>query len=501
MVVGPRYHPAPAREQTLSGTQSEFTRIHTETDATTDTHNPVRIHLLLDAGVSLSELKSSYHPVHINQTSENRYSISTIGENIVADRDFELIWKPELSAEPLLTAFKEDIDGDGDGDSYIMLTLLPPDLDYLQQKISARDVIFVLDVSGSMSGTSIIQAKASLITALDGLTSIDRFNIIWFNDRTGSLYPEALPATDNNKAIARHYINNLEASGGTEMLAALKSALSDQQEFSRLRQVIFLTDGNISNEDELFDVIYHELGNSRLFTIGIGSAPNSYFMRKAANLGRGTFTYIGDVDEVQTKTAQLFKKLETPALLNIQLNIDRDSYEVFPNIIPDLYAGETTSIFIRGKNLPENITIRGDYGNTEWQHSNELSSTSKDGIRTAWAREKISSLMSLRHESSADNERDAIEKEITSTALKHHLVSRYTSLVAVDVTPVNINEILHQQRMKNNLQHGWKRSVTSDGIMLAQTATSSKFNLSMSIILFIVAMIIYRLFYRRIDIF
>ena len=418
MIVGPRYHPA--------NHLPDNTRVYTETDSLNNSHNPTRIHVLLDAGVSLSELNSSYHRININQTSETRYSISTIGENIHADRDFELVWKPLLDHNPQLTAFKET----DNESSYAMITLFPPELVHLQQKIQARDVIFVLDISGSMAGTSIEQAKASLITALDRLTPIDRFNVIWFNNETGSLFNSSVVASAQQINLARRFINNIQASGGTEMLPALKLALSNKQEFTRFTQVVFLTDGNISNEDELFDVIYQQLGNNRLFTIGIGSAPNAYFMRKAANLGRGTFTHIGDINEVQNKTVTLFKKLETPALINIQLDIGQDQFEIFPNIIPDLYAGETATILIKGKHLPQSISIRGDYGNIEWSHRSELENISQEGIRIAWAREKIRSLMSLRHGASSINERDAIQQEVTKTAITHHLVSRYTSLVA-----------------------------------------------------------------------
>lgn len=104
--------------------------------------------------------------------------------------------------------------------------------------------------------------------------------------------------------------------------------------------------------------------------------------------------------------------------------------------------------------------------------------------------------MSLRHESSAENVREAIKQEVTSTALHHHLVSRYTSLVAVDVTPVNVTELLYQQRMKNNLPHGWKNSLASNGIMLAQTAAGTRSNLLMSLIFLLAGILMYRYFYQ-----
>ncbi len=491
LVVGPRYHSGQASQQKLLNPAFDETSVYTETESADNTGKSVRIHVLLDAGVSLYDLNSSYHRIDIKQTSESRYSIATIGENITTDRDFELVWKPQLNDDPQLSAFNENIDEE----NYLMLTLLPPDFAHLQQKVASRDVVFVLDVSGSMAGTSITQAKASLITALDGLSSIDRFNIIWFNDKTASLFPQAVPADIQYKNYAKRFIGNLQADGGTEMLPALKLALSDREEFSRFSQVIFLTDGNINNEDELFDVIEQQLGNSRLFTIGIGSAPNAYFMRKAANKGHGTFTYIGEVNEVQKKTIALFKKLETPALINIRLELDRNKYEIFPNIIPDLYAGETTRILIKGKQLPDNIMLSGDYDNSEWQTIRKLTTTTGSGIRVAWAREKIASLMNRHHESDTEQERDAIRKEITNTALTHHLVSRYTSLLAVDLTPVNSEGLLYRQRLKNRLPHGWKKPVPTMNIMLAQTSTSSRLNMLIAFILFIAAATL--LAYRR----
>jgi Ca-activated chloride channel family protein len=284
--------------------------------------------------------------------------------------------------------------------------------------------------------------------------------------------------------------------------------------------VIFITDGNISNEVELFNLIEKQLGNSRLFTIGIGSAPNTYFMRKAAQKGRGTFTYIGDINEVHDKTTSLFKKLETPALTNIEIEIstddEADEYEIFPKIVPDLYAGETATLVIKGNDLPENIIIRGDYGNTEWQHNAELKpapqatsratsqassrAASQGGIRVAWAREKITALMDQLHDASNtagnDEQRQSIKQQVIDTALQHYLVSRYTSMVAVDVTPVNTDGMLYRERLKNNLPHGWKNQSSVDGIMLAQASTGSMLNLLLAILFFVGALVMRQFFNR-----
>ena len=512
MVVGPRYHAGQfhtgkvytdqdnteqASIKNITKPAPGDTSVYTETSSSNK--HQIRIHVSLDAGVSLYDLNSSYHRININQTSESRYVISTTGESMAADRDFELVWKPQLGNEPKLSVFNEIVaDKDGDTENYAMVSLLPPDLSHLQQKVQSRDVVFVIDVSGSMAGTSIEQAKSALITALDGLSEIDRFNIIWFNDNTDRLFAEAVSALPEYKNYAKRFIDNLQAGGGTEMLPAMKLALSKREVFSRFRQVIFLTDGNISNETELFSIIDKQLADSRLFTIGIGSAPNAYFMRKAAHKGRGTFTYIGDLNEVHDKTTALLKKLETPALINVQLDIgdrdDAEQYDIYPKIIPDLYAGEPLTVLIKGRNIPASITLKGDYGNTEWQNSVYLSGTehktfSKSGIRIAWAREKIASLMSKHHESEATEERQLLQQEVTDTALRHHLVSRYTSLLAVDVTPVNANGMLYRERMKNNLPHGWNKSAAGSGLMLAQTSTGSRLNVFLALLFFITAML------------
>jgi Ca-activated chloride channel family protein len=130
----------------------------------------------------------------------------------------------------------------------------------------------------------------------------------------------------------------------------------------------------------------------------------------------------------------------------------------------------------------------------------ELKTTSKEGISIAWAREKIASLMDKLHQVNGragnETEGQSIRQQVTDTALQHHLVSRYTSMVAVDVTPVNSDGMLYRERLKNNLPHGWNNRASTDGIMLAQAATSSRFNLLLAIVLFITATFLYRWRYR-----
>ncbi len=493
LVVGPRFH---AAINTLAR-QDNDTDVSTAIAETLV--NPVYLHVSLDAGVPLEKLESTYHDIDIKQTDTHRYSIALAAEKVFADRDFELVWTPESGSQPLAAVFTEQ----HQDYEYALLSILPPRLDSLGQQLLPRDAVFILDISGSMAGSSIEQARASLIQALDRLKPQDRFNIIWFNDRTESLYPHTMPATADNIRHAGSIIDGLQADGGTVMLPALALALSDQPAPSRVRQVIFLTDGNVDNERELFSLIKRRLGDNRLFTVGIGSAPNSYFMRKAARAGRGSFTHIGDISEVQQKTNALLEKLESPALVNIDLNIQGLDVEAFPEPVADLYLGEPLTVIVRGRELGSHITVYGDYGESSWQQEVELSGgIDHAGIHTAWARNKISALLEQHHSAGSEEDRDALKQQIIRTSIDHHLVSRFTSLVAVDVTPVNSTGLLYSEKLKTNLPHGWKAGHNTQPakqqmllarLNLPQTATTAALHMMIASMLFALAMVCYLL--------
>lgn len=489
MVVGPRFH-AVNNHLALHNSDTDVSTVIAETSI-----NPVYLHVSLDAGAPLEKLESTYHRIDIKQTDADRYSIVLADEKAFADRDFELVWKPEPGSQPLAAVFTEQ----HQGYEYALLSILPPGLDSLGQQLLPRDAVFILDISGSMAGASIEQASASLIQALDRLRPRDRFNIIWFNDRTERLYPHSMPATADNIRYASSVIDSLQADGGTVMLPALALALNDQPAPSRVRQVIFLTDGNVDNEHELFSLIDKQLGDNRLFTIGIGSAPNSYFMRRAARAGRGSFTHIGDINEVQQKTDALLEKLESPALVNIDLNIQGMEVEAFPDPVADLYLGEPVTVLVRGRELGSHITVYGDYGESSWQQEVELSGgINHAGIHTAWARNKISALLEQHHDAGNDDKRNDLKQEVIKTSIEHHLVSRFTSMVAVDVTPVNSTGLLYSEKLKTSLPHGWKAGQNKQPVIqqillarlnLPQTATTASLHMMIASMLFALAMV------------
>ena len=232
---------------------------------------------------------------------------------------------------------------------------------------------------------------------------------------------------------ARQFVEGLQANGGTQMLPALRLALDTDRGLYPVRQVIFVTDGSISNEASLFTEIRSRLGDSRLFTVGIGSAPNSYFMRKAAELGRGTFTFVGYSHEVEPKMVELFGKLENPVLSDVEVAWPDPTAETWPERIPDLYLGEPLVVTARLGSTAGALDIRGRRGPAPWQETLSLPAPRAEaGIEKLWARERIESFMN-RYNTGRDPE--GARLAVLETALEHHLVSRFTSLVAVDVTP------------------------------------------------------------------
>jgi Ca-activated chloride channel homolog len=237
----------------------------------------------------------------------------------------------------------------------------------------------------------------------------------------------------------------------------MKAALMDRrgENSPYLRQVVFLTDGEIGNEQELFDTIAAMRGRSRVFMVGIGSAPNSFLMTRAAEIGRGTFTHIGSVDQVQERMGELTEKLESPAVTGLSARYSVGAMDATPDPLPDLYRGEPVVIAAR-IGAPEGVLeIKGMIGDRPWTVTLPVAKAAEGaGLSKLWARRKITDVeMANRRDRSMAAEAD---KRILALALEHHLVSRLTSLVAVDATPSRPEGArLTRAELPLNLPAGW----------------------------------------------
>ncbi|MEH6814060.1 MAG: marine proteobacterial sortase target protein [Motiliproteus sp.] len=413
--------------------------------------NRVSINAILKAGFTLQQVMSSYHSVDIQQPSSTEAHIRLTDTEVAANRDFELVWTPKSSELPQAALLSHRIANQ----QYGLLMVLPPTVEKPNQSLP-KSMTLVLDISGSMHGDSIGQAKLSLQQAIDRLQTDDLFNVIVFNNRTSSLYPQPVLATNNNRQRARAFVASLDANGGTEMASAISQALSQPPQQGYVEQILFITDGAVGNEDALFRLIQSQLGKQRLYTVGIGSAPNSHFMSKAAQMGKGTFTYIGDTREVQQKMDILLTKLSSPQLTDIQIN-SIEPLQMYPEKIPDLYRGEPLLLSFRAENMPKHLDITGYLGERRWQQRFKLQTSMENpAVSVLWGRSKIASLTDDYRLKKDPQLRQEIQQNIVDTALFHHLVSKFTSLVAVDVTPVRpASESLKTRAEKTELPKGW----------------------------------------------
>jgi Ca-activated chloride channel family protein len=458
MTLTPRYIPgSPLPDRKGSGWSPDTTRV-SDASLITPPHvmasrdHRISLRASIDAGMPLEVVASRYHPVDVAE-DKNRYTVSLANDEVPMDHDFELLWRPVPSALPRAMVFRETIAGQ----PHYLLMVVPPDAAKDVPPSMPRELLFVVDTSGSMHGVSIAQAKKALGRALDGLRANDRFNIIEFNSTTRALYHQSVAADAVNIAHARNFVRGLEANGGTEMRPALRLALDSASAESHLRQIVFITDGSVGYEDELYDMIESRLGNARLFTVGIGSAPNSWFMRKAAELGRGTFVVISALHEVGEKMDRLFDKLGHPQVTNIGVSWPGGTVvEAYPQVVPDLYLGEPVTVRAKAAvPFPPGSAIRvtGDSTAGAWTHELPLESGEDNpGIGALWARAKIAAL----HDEERRGADSALtRKAVIETAIAHHLVSKYTSLVAVDKTPVRpAGDPLAREQVPNLLPYG-----------------------------------------------
>jgi Ca-activated chloride channel homolog len=270
------------------------------------------------------------------------------------------------------------------------------------------------------------------------------------------LFRAPVPADAVHLGQATSFVGALQANGGTEMVPAMRAALSDSSnDASYVRQVVFLTDGAIGNEQQLFETISALRGRSRIFMVGIGSAPNTYLMTRAAELGRGTFTHIGSVEQVEERMRGLFAKLENPAVTNLTAKFSESAADITPAAIPDVYRDEPLVLAAKLDKLAGSVEIKGRIGDRPWVVTLPLANAAEGkGLSKLWARRKIADAEVARTTQQVSPE-DA-DKTILALALGHQLVTRLTSLVAVDKTPSRPEgEPLRVSELPINLPAGW----------------------------------------------
>ncbi len=430
------------------------------------------INIELNAGVAVKTIRSSSHNINVQAlgSQQSSYLISLAKAKSIANRNFNLTWQLEPSQQPQVSSFTEQV-----ADEYFtLLTFFPPTTD--NATILTRDVIFIIDTSGSMQGSSMEQAKSSLQHALSLLNSKDSFNIIAFNGSVELLFANTKMLTEYNINKAKRFINSLQANGGTEMYRPLSQALvmpkSDQQSSQAIRQVVFITDGAVANEFELMQLLEGAQNNFRLFTVGIGAAPNGYFMKKAAQFGRGSYVFIQNNHDVQTNMSALMDKISKPAVSNINLMFDNQIHQkvdIYPKKITDLYMGEPMQVAIKSKFPITSLQLSGDTADLPWYQQIIIDdSQAAQGVSSLWARNKIEDLLDGLV---VGNDKEQVKQEVITTSIAHQIISPYTSFIAIE-KPKELSPLTAEQQTKKFTSQKNMLAKAHESLMVAMPKTA-----------------------------
>jgi Ca-activated chloride channel homolog len=435
MVVGPRFNPSGttngigAVPRGGNGTSGQKTEVSYLKPGERSGHD-ISLRVDVDAGVPVEEFECKTHAITKKDLSTNHFAVQLNPEDAIPNKDFVLRYR--VAGEKIKSSLLTQRDARG---NYFALTLYPP-REVEKSPRQPLELVFVLDCSGSMSGRPIEQAKAAVERGLRLLGPGDSFQLINFSMRASQLGPRPLEATPENVARGVRYLHSLTAESGTMMIEGIRAALNFPHDPERLRFVCFLTDGYIGNEAEILGEIHKRLGDSRIFSFGIGSSVNRYLMDHMAKAGRGAVAYLGPNDSAATIMQDFFARISHPALTHIKIDWgSMQVSDVYPSEMPDLFPGRAIVLTGRFKGTGT-IGISGNAGNAPVQF--QIPANPSDGaaaipaLPSVWARLKIAEL-SERSTYAPDAE---LPYAIKQVALDYGLMSPFTSFVAVDASEV-----------------------------------------------------------------
>ena len=464
MVVGPRYVPGTqATGHQAGGWAADTDAVPDASRITPIVRHPesrnghdISVSVELDAGFHASTVQSISHDVVVRQTGDGRQRVELTNEATLPNKDFVLEVEQAGSREPQPGLFLST--GNDKGETQFLLAAYPPTL--APKERVPVEMLYMIDVSGSMMGTSIEQARGALLQALDRLTPNDRFGILAFSSGYQEFSRVTLVATAENLAAAREYVNGLRAGGGTEMLPALEHLMTKPQAPGTVRHIILLTDGDLGNEEQIFAAMRKDLGNARLYTVAIGSAPNAFLATKMAQFGRGTFTQISDIHEIEPQMTHLFSTIENPVLTDVKVTFEGiEVTDVYPERTPDLFVGQPLAIYgriVKGRTGTAVLTAREGSEVYEARIPVDLGkATFHPGITTMWARQRVEDLMDRWRERD-ENGQAEIRAQIVEHAIRYHLVTKFTSLVAVEQVVANASGRQKTVSVPTELPAGWK---------------------------------------------
>ena len=429
-VVGPRYS-----SQMEAGARKEdrwvkSPYLHSGEKPNSTLHISTRI----SAGVPIQDLNCSSHKISPQWLSPTIAQMTLDdAEPFQGNRDFVLRYRlagDQIASGLLLLQ--------GTDENFFLYMAQPPQR-IATEDIPAREYIFVVDVSGSMEGFPLNVSKQLLRDLIGHLRPTDLFNVVLFSGDSALLSPTSLQANQQNIASAIHLIEQQRGGGGTELLAALKEAMTVPRQRTISRSVILVTDGYISAEEGVFDYIRENLNQCNVFSFGIGSSVNRYLIEGVAKAGMGEPFVVTQESEAPAIAARFREYIQSPVLTDIEVrSVGFDTYDVHPAKLPDLMAHRPVIVFGKWRGpLTGTIELTGKTGRGEYVSRFDVASVQPDetnrALRYLWARSRISELSDYGFGSLSDDQ----VKEITALGLKYSLLTQYTSFIAVREQVVN----------------------------------------------------------------
>ncbi len=429
-VVGPRYVSKKEKQSQTSRSwvNNPYLKQGVESTSMFD------IQVTLNAGIAIKQLVCETHKNKVVFTGKNSVTLA-LEESHGGNRDFIMQYK--LVGNNIESGIL--LHEDPSGENYFLAMMQPPER-VEENDIPAREYVFIVDVSGSMQGFPLDISKVIMKDILENLKEKDLFNIVFFAGGSEVYANESVPATKENITKAITYLNSTYGSGGTELLSALKTAMSFNLNEDYARSFVILTDGYVTVEKETFQYIRDHLYKANFFSFGIGTSVNRFIIEGIAHAGYGE-AFVAENKNSATRQAQKFVKyISNPVLTNIKYHFDGiETYDVLPQQVPDLFADRP--VIITGKyrgSANGNLIVNGVSGGKEKSERLEISDkviASGKALKYLWAREKIR-LLSDYNELGADKE---ALNEVVELSKKYNLLTEYTSFIAIDSIQSNIS--------------------------------------------------------------
>jgi Ca-activated chloride channel family protein len=449
-VVGPRYMPGTPTGKQGDGRDPDTTKVPDAsrisppiTAQGTRAGHDISLTVNIDAGMEVKQVECKSHPVVENRQGDGRVSVALKNQETLPNKDFILRYRTgtDQIADALLT--HKDERG-----SFFTLVLQPPQK--VQRKDAVgRELIFVLDTSGSMQGFPVTQAKFVMSKAIDGLGPQDTFNLITFSGDTSILWDAPRPNTPQNREEAQSFLASRQGRGGTEMMKAIDAALVKTKNVKPqaggaepIRVVCFMTDGYVGNDMEIIDAVKKNAGTTRVFSFGIGNSVNRFLLDGMAQAGRGEVEYVTLEAKAQEAAERFYRRIDAPVLTDVSIDWGGMGVaDVYPKQIPDLFSDKP--IIVHGRltgpgdaNKPP--TLRGNTAAGKFERKVHVAPAPADGaardaLASLWARAKVGDLMfrDLGALQSGNFPED-LKKQITAVGTEFRLMTQFTSFVAVE---------------------------------------------------------------------